>query len=807
MKVFHRMLSIFFVALFVVLSGTAFAQDSSEASDDTWYYGKVIKSISFKGLKSVDSRDLNGVISGFVGKQFTDELFYSMIDRIDALEFFDDISPEALPGDSKKHTVSIVFNVKERPVVTRINMVGNHQIRTTELKETISAKEKDVFVADKLLIDERSIRDKYLSKGFTNVKVSSSTKETEKGIEITFKIDEGRSTVITKIEFSGNKLFSSKKLRGQISLKKKGVFKKGAFQESALESDRMAIITYYQNSGYMDADVVDVTKETFVNEKKNRNELTITFYIQEGAQYTYTGVSFQGNEIFSDEKLAACMKLKEGEPFNQTKFREGYAAIADMYYENGYTSNQFTPIQSKDPESRTISFVITIEERSRSHIENVVIKGNTKTKDYVIRREIPIESGDIFSKDKISTGLRNLYNLQFFSAVVPEVLPGSEENLVDVVFSVEEQSTTAIELGVTFSGVSDADDLPFAVYGKWTNSNLFGTGRSLSVSATGSTKQQSFGLSLEQGWLFGKPISVAVSTEFSHAEKSGLRLKIDKDGIVNDEDYFMDYTQWRWTNSFAIGRRWTPDWAILSVATGVSSSLINNVYDEDLWTPLDITISDYANKWGLQNSVWTSFSIDDRDINYNPSTGWFASQKLTWFGLLPMESEFFLRTDTKLEKYFTLFNKNITDSWNFRVVLALYTGLSLEIPAPETSIGNSSKLYIDGMFNARGWTEIYNKRRGRALLSNIAELRFPIVPNILAFDWFGDAAAVKDTPWTMFNELKIEDFYFSTGPGVRFTIPQFPLRLLFANTFQVIDRKVKWDEHWKFVLSFNIVNK
>lgn len=111
------------------------------------------------------------------------------------------------------------------------------------------------------------------------------------------------------------------------------------------------------------------------------------------------------------------------------------------------------------------------------------------------------------------------------------------------------------------------------------------------------------------------------------------------------------------------------------------------------------------------------------------------------------------------------------------------------------------------MFNARGWTEIYNKRRGRALLSNIAELRFPIVPNILAFDWFGDAAAVKDTPWTMFNELKIEDFYFSTGPGVRFTIPQFPLRLLFANTFQVIDRKVKWDEHWKFVLSFNIVNK
>ena len=113
------------------------------------------------------------------------------------------------------------------------------------------------------------------------------------------------------------------------------------------------------------------------------------------------------------------------------------------------------------------------------------------------------------------------------------------------------------------------------------------------------------------------------------------------------------------------------------------------------------------------------------------------------------------------------------------------------------------------MFNGRGWTTIYNgKYRGEAMWSNTAELRMPVVPGILSLDWFGDAAVIKNSPYELFNDLSISDFYFSTGPGIRFSIPQFPLRLLFANTFRVDDNyNVKWDKNWKFVLSFNITNK
>lgn len=815
MKNIHRFF-VFFLFLFsfsFFIPSTSYAQTDSVESD--WFYGKRIKKITFKGLSNLSERDLDGVVSGFIGKEFSDEIFSNLMDKINTLEYFDDINPEALPGDSKNKTVEVVFNVKERPIIRKISVSGNKEIRYAEIKNAISIKEKDIFIADKIATEERAIKALYVEKGYSGAKVSSLIKENKKGIDVIFKVDEGKSAVISEINFVGNKIFSSKSLRGAMKLKKVGLFKKGAFQESMLEADRQAIQNYYLNEGYLDASVVDVSRDVVFNEKKNRDEIILTFYIQEGEQYVYTGVSFVGNEIFSDDELKEKIKLKEGSIFNQATWNEGFMGISDLYYENGYTSNRFNSVPSKDSENKTIFYTLFINENVRSHIESITIKGNNKTKEEIILREIPLESGDLFSKTKVTTGLRNLYNLQYFSAVVPDITQGSEENLVNLVISVEEQSTTSIELGVTFSGVSEPDDLPFALFAKWQDSNLGGTGKSLSISTTLSTNEQSIDLSLYENWLFGTSLFGSVSTGLSHSNNSALRLHINGNGVCDTDSYYMDYEQIKWSNGLSVGKRWTPDWAILTVMGGVNFNLKCNKYDTDLWIPVDTIISRYANEWGWQNSVWTSFSIDDRiPNNYDPSAGWFASQRLTWYGLLPVEKEFFLRTDTKLEKYFTLLNFKVTESWNFKLVLAGLTSFSMLVPASFSAVGDSSKLYVDGMFNGRGWTDIYNKRegKGRAMWSSNLELRFPLVPGVLAFDWFGDAVAIKDDP-NDFNKLKVEDFFFSTGPGIRFTIPQFPLRLLFANTFRVVEnindggKKIEWNDKWKFVLSFCVTNK
>lgn len=803
-NLFRRVLMLFLVLLFTI---TAFAQTS-----DTWYYGKKIRNIDFKGLENVNSMELSGITSPFIGQEFTDELYLDLLNRVYALDLFEDVSPIALPGDAKGDSVVIEFTVVEKPFVSQLKFTGNRHIRASELKAAISTKAKDIYNSSKILLDERAIRDLYLKKGYTNVRVSSTTVEKDNEIEVTFEISEGRSTVVREISFMGNTVVSSKTLKGLLSMKTVGIFNKGAFQESQLEIDKQSIIAYYQNRGYVDVSILDVVRTVTYNEKDDCDELNIQYVIQEGAQYIFSGITFTGNTIFSTEQLRGLIKLQDGDVFNLGRFQEGLVAVTDLYFENGYTSNYFNPVESKNAETRQIAVNFMIMENPRSHIENIFIKGNEKTKDYVILRELPIESGDIFSKTKITTGLRNLFNLQYFSAIVPEIVAGSEENLVDVVLNLEEQSTTSIEFGVTFSGIADPDAFPVSLFFKWQDANVMGTGKLVSANTTLSTDSQSLALSYGDSWLFGMPISFSASAGISHTISNTLRSVVLPDGSINNKSYYMNYNQLSFDFGASLGRRWIPDYAILSVSGGISSSILRNFYDDTIYTPADKTIADNQKRWGMKNSIWVAGSIDARDLNYDPSRGWFAKQQFSWTGLVPMaEKQFFMSSDTKAEIYFTLLDLPITDVWNLKFVLAGLTSLSFVEPTPNTELSSSNMLYIDGMFTGRGWSSLYSTHRGQALWNNTVELRMPVAPGIFALDFFFDAAVIKDTARTFFTDLNINDVFFSFGPGFRFSLPQFPLRMMLANTFQVKDGSVKWRNgegpEWDFVLSFNITNR
>lgn len=781
---------------------------TAQEDDSDWFWGKTISEVSFEGLRGVKRSELTGITNNFVGKAFTEELFNEALDKLYALAYFEEIEPYAKHDPRSRERVILVFSVKEHPVISSISFLGNKKIRNNELREAVSIKTGDVYIETVALLDERSIRDVYIKKGYTNAKVSMVAEETDAGISVVFQISEGAGSVVSSISFSGNTTFSSKTLRSKMSLKEDGFLKNGAFQRSSLEADKQSIIIYYMTKGYIDARILDVIEESSFNEKKEREEIALTIIVQEGAQYTYNGTVLEGNEIFSTEKLLSCIKLKPGDVFNQTKFQEGMSALTNVYYENGYMTNEFHPTVNKDSERRTIGYTLRIVERSRAHVENIIIKGNTKTKDEVILREIPLKPGDVFSRNKIMNGVRNLYNTQYFSSVVPEPVSGSEENLVDLVFTVEEQSTTSLQFGMTFTGISDPDDLPISLYTKIENSNFKGTGRSVSAGATISSSTQDVNLGYSQSWIKDQPITISESVSFSHSKSSALALNWLDNGLLDDDYYYMKYESWSTTLSSTIGRRFTPNFAILTLMGGISNTLTDNIYDESQYIPLDPGVTKNANRFGLKNSVFANISLDNRDINYDPSTGWFASQRVGWYGLIPgVEHEFYARTDTKLEAYLKLFDIPLFKGyWNFKGVLAAYTGITGLFPIPGTLFGDSSKVYIDGMFNGRGWTDIYNDVRGKAMLSNRVELRLPIFQGVIGVDGFFDAVAVKDEFSDLFS-LKMDDFYFSFGPGLRFLVPQFPLHLLFANKFRVQDGEVQWEDTWQFVLSFNITNK
>ncbi len=794
----HRKFYAFFVLLFVTVF-SVYSQDSE------WYWDQPISKIDFNGLKNVKKSELQGVTSSFIGQPFSADTYNDLLDRLYSLDFFDDITPYARHDTKDESKVLLVFEVVERPIISAIHFSGNRKIRNGELREQIKNKTSDIFIESKILIDERIIRNYYLQKGYTASYITHTTEETEDGIVVTFQITEGNNSVIREINFTGNSIVSSRTLKNKIELKEVGLFRDGAYQPSTLEQDKQTIIKYYNEKGYADANILDVKVDSTLNEEKQRDELSILFIIQEGAQYIYSGLRIKGNEVFTEAELTKNRKLKVGSVYNATKFMEDIQAISNVYYENGYMTNEFYPVPVKDADRHEISYDLTIREHSRSHVENIIIKGNTKTKDYVIKREIPIKSGDTFSNDKIINGLRNLMNLRYFSNVVPEAQQGTEENLVDLIFSVEEQSTSSVQFGLVFSGTTDPGTLPVSLYLKLENSNLFGEGRTLSVGTQLSNTEQSVNFSYSQNWIGNYPISFNTSLSLAHKLSNGYLNFWTPNLELIQNKYSMQYNDWSATVSSGLARRWYPDYAIITLSGGVSTSLQRNVYDENIFSPVDTGVSLYANRWGLSNSVYGNISIDNRDLNYDPSKGWFFSQRAAWFGLLPvLEKEFFARTDSKLEGYLKLFDIPVSDKWSFKMVLANYTGVSMIFPCSEVSDTNS--LYVDGMLNGRGWTEAYRETRGQFMLSNRFELRVPIVPGILGIDGFWDAAVVKPKVHDA-SSLKLEDFYFSYGPGLRFLIPQLPLHLVFAWKYRIENGMPKFANNpFQFVLSFNIVN-
>ncbi|MGC9311924.1 MAG: BamA/OMP85 family outer membrane protein, partial [Sediminispirochaetaceae bacterium] len=403
-----------FVLVILLLSTGIFAQQT-----DVWYLDKPIVEIKFEGLQHVSQSELDPIVEPFIGRKFSDSLFMDLQSKLYALNYFSLIEAEAVPRTSQREDLILLFKVDERPIVDQIEINGNRNVRDSEILDTILLKRDDILTRNKLNVDEGAIRDLYQEKGFSNIEISSETitNEEENTVRVVFNVVEGFQTRVQSISFSGNSFAPESALKKQLVSKEQTFFSSGIFKQNQLEEDKARIEQYYHEQGFIDAKVVDVTREV-VESEGNRNFLAITFFIEEGRQWTFGGIDFDGNQLFSDEELQSKVSLEEGEILNLNKLQQSFTRISDLYYNDGYIYNSISQRESRNEEERSISFEIMIVEKGRAHIENIIIKGNEKTKDKVIFREIPLEVGEIFSKEKVINGMQNLYNTGLFSNVV-----------------------------------------------------------------------------------------------------------------------------------------------------------------------------------------------------------------------------------------------------------------------------------------------------------------------------------------------------------------------------------------------------
>ncbi|MBI9100788.1 MAG: outer membrane protein assembly factor BamA [Spirochaetales bacterium] len=838
-----RKLSILTVFLLSILFSVA-------AQEAGWYLDKPIVDIEFIGLENVSPGELEGIKTQFIGKPFTEAIYLDLQTKLFSLNYFEDFQASAVPGDSNNSSVIIQFTIVERPLVDSISYVGNSKLRKRELDETIITKVDDILNNARIRLDAAAIKELYLAEGFPDVEVTGGTEELPDSnkVKVVFRVVEGAQTKINSLAFSGNSFASASTLKKLLTSKEVSLFNNGIFEEGSLVQDKDAILNYYYEWGYIEARIVDVIKEV-VSAEDNKNLISITFYIEEGPQYTFGGITFEGNTLFSDEELSEQVRLEAGKVLNKKKLESDMIRITDMYYNDGYIFNDITTEEIRG-ESYELSFIMHIKEAGRAHIENIIIEGNTKTKDYVILRELPLEVGDVFSKDKIMQGLNNLNNLRYFETFVPETPQGSAPGLMDLIINVEEGRTIDLNFGITFT--MEAGSLPIVGFIKWTDRNFMGKGQEISVASEVSSSTQNLTFSFDEKWLTGRRWSGGVDFSIEHSLTEDIAQDIlgpvftgstsdnpqmvpdpydghwvnasdgtvffgtptdtqlsDEDVITDyayavsqgesiDSDYLMDYESFEFSLGANTGYSFYTNSGRIGLGTGISTALSYTTYDDTVFRPYDPDIRSELDLWQFINKWSGKVSYDTRDIVYSPNKGFFLSQSITYTGGILGGSRNYNKLSTIGEVYQKIFEIPVTDAWNWKSVFAFHTNLSLifdqyaKLDTGEwgavTNATQSDLLYTDGMVIAKGWSSAYN---GKALWDNWIELRTPIVPGMVAYNSFFSGTALWDE-LEDFSNMELDDFKFTLGTGLQIDYPSFPMGFYFVKRFNFVDNDINW---------------
>ena len=810
--------------LFFSIIGLLCAQ-SSEGTTGPWYMGKPIEAIKFEGLNHVNLSDLEGITSQFINIPYSPGVYKDLQSKLFALDYFKKFSAEAEPANSDKSAVIVIFTVEERPLVDELIISGNKKIRKGDILDAILLKHDDIFSTTKVKYDKDTILELYHSKGYPDVSVETDVFEKDDStVKVTFTIEEGSQTRLREIFFSGNKVFSDSTLKSQISLKVQSLLSSGVFQENKLEIDKFALEAYYRNRGYIDAKIVEVKRET-VESENGRNYLAITFYFDEGEEWTFDKININGNLLFSDEDLLTLINHKPGDLINKSRFEMDFARLSDLYYNDGYIYNDIQLTEERNDQNNSISYTLNITEKGRAHIENIIIKGNVKTLDYVLYREIPLVEGDIFSKGKVIEGIQNLYNTGLFSTVAPETPYGSAEGLMDLVINVEEGKNTDIQFGVTFTGA--AGEYPVAGFLKWNENNFRGRGQTLSIGTELSPSKQSLTLGFTEKWIMdrrwsaGGNISITKQT-FSNISQDILGVRFTEDeynnelaapdpydswdeweaaqenGEIIDSGYLMEYDNMRVSLGANTGYTFHNFLGRMTTATGVNLSLDKITYDPEEYRPFNPAIRNNLDTWLFDNKLWVNLIWDRRDFIMNPTNGFVLNQITTYAGGILGGGTHYIKSQSKAEAFFKLFEIPVFEDKTFKTVFAVHTSFSAILKQYYNSgsawdwnlkATTGDMLYTDGMNIARGWGF---EQDGEAMWDNWIELRMPIAENILWGDLFLSGTGF----WQDLSEvkaMKIDDFMFSMGAGIRFTIPGLPIGLYFTKRFSFPDGNFQWE--------------
>lgn len=455
---------LFFLYLFLFLARSLFA-------------APIIKEIVIVGNKRVKKDLIIHEIKSKPGSPFSRKTLSEDIKALFALGYFLDVQADVR---ETPEGVIITFAVIEKPTVEDVVISGCERLKREDVEGVIKVKKGDFLDLKDVRASQEAIRRLYTSKGYygNEVTYEVSYRKGNKTV-VYFDIVEGPKGYIKKIEFVGNKAFSSRKLRGLMRTKRKTFLswltKTGTLERDVLEVDLARIREFYRDRGYVTVKV----KEPKITLSRDRRSIVITIEIEEGDRYRVGSVDIVGDILGKKEDLLKKLKVKKGKWYRSSLVHKDVLWLTDRYADQGYAYVDVSPLTSLDKERKLVHLLYKIEEGKLVYINRINIRGNTKTRDKVIRREIKVAEGELYSSTRIRESRRRLVKTGYFKDVDLSVSPTERKELVDLDVKVEEMQTGTLQFGAGYSSVYGAVGTI-----SLSERNLFGRGYKVYARAT-----------------------------------------------------------------------------------------------------------------------------------------------------------------------------------------------------------------------------------------------------------------------------------------------------------------------------------
>lgn len=585
----------------------------------------VVASIAPEGNERIDAGAILQKISTKPGDLYDPSTLRQDLKTVFALGYFDNVEIESTDSEAGK---KVVFRVKEKPLISSVVITGADEIKEEDVRDAAGITANSILNPYKVNEAVQKIKELYKSKGYYNTEVNAEINTGNDGrAEVRFAIGEGEKITVEEIAFTGNTSFSEGDLRGviQTSTHKwwiSWLTDAGVLKMDILRQDAERIVNFYQNHGFVDAKV----GEPMVEQKEE--SLYVTFPIDEGARYKVGTVDIEGDMIKSKEELLAGLKIRDEEYLNRQVLRDDITHLTDIYAEKGYAFADVNTKINKSEEHKRIDVTLRVTKGSLAYINRVEVKGNTRTRDNVIRRDLKVEEGGQFNSKAIRTSTQKLNRLGFFEEVTVTPKPTMVENQMDVVVDVKEKSTGQFSIG---AGYSSSESVLFM--GEISEDNIFGTGNKLSLAASTSSKTTKYNLTFTNPRLYDSQVSGSVN-------------------LFNWEHEYDDFTKDSTGGTLRLGHPLVEEWRIYYGYT---------LADTDI-TDIDDDASSYIKRsaeinW--ESKVELSLVRDTRDKMFSPTEGSRNSISVEYAGgPLGGDAEY-TKVEASSSWYFPLFWKTV----------------------------------------------------------------------------------------------------------------------------------------------------